>query len=142
MTEVNQGSQVKINYKGTLQDGTVFDQSKEGEPLEFTIGEGKIIPGLEKAVAEMEVGENKTVEVPSDEAYGPHREELVGKIPRDRLPDEINPEVGQMLRVGQQEGETMVVQVVEVTDDEVALDGNHPLAGHDLTFEVELLEAV
>ena len=142
MTEVNQGRQVKINYKGTLQDGTVFDQSKEGEPLEFTIGEGKIIPGLEKAVAEMEVGESKTVEVPSDEAYGPHREELIGKIPRDRLPDEINPEVGQMLRVGQQEGETMVVQVVEVTDDEVALDGNHPLAGHDLTFEVELLEAV
>ena len=142
MTEANEKSKVKVHYKGTLGDGTVFDQSQEDEPLEFTIGEGKIIPGLEKAVGEMDVGESKTVEIPSDEAYGPRREELVGKVPRERLPDEINPEVGQMLRVGQEEGQTMVVQVVEVTEDEVALDGNHPLAGHDLTFEVELLEAV
>ncbi len=141
MNPVKEGSKVKVHYKGTLPDGTVFDQSKEDEPLEFTIGESQIIPGFEKAVADMNIGERKKIEIPTDEAYGPHREELVGAIERQRLPEEIKPEIGQMLRVGQEEGQTMLVRIVDVSDEEVTLDGNHPLAGQDLTFEIELVEA-
>lgn len=134
------GEKVKVHYKGTLPDGTVFDDSRQREPLEFTIGENQIIPGFEEAVQEMEVGETKDVYVPADQAYGQRREDLIGSIKRERLPEDITPEVGQMLRVGQEEGQSLTVQVVEVSDQDVTLDGNHPLAGQDLNFEIELLE--
>ncbi len=139
MAQVKDGSKVKVHYKGSLADGTVFDQSAADSPLEFKVGEGQIIPGFEEAVREMSVGEKRTVKLEVDQAYGPHREELVGAIKRERLPENIAPEVGQMLRVGEPHGQSLTVQVVEVDDDEVKLDGNHPLAGRDLTFQIELV---
>ncbi|MFO7982193.1 MAG: peptidylprolyl isomerase [Desulfuromonadales bacterium] len=140
MSQAKEGDSVKVNYTGKLEDGTVFDSSEGKEPLEFTVGSGQIIPGLDKAVDGMEVGESKTVTVESEEAYGPRRDEMVLEVERERLPEEIEPEVGQQLQVGSSEDQTMIVQITDVTDTAVTLDANHPLAGKDLTFDIELVE--
>ena len=140
MSQVKEGDSVKVNYTGKLEDGTVFDSSEGKEPLEFTVGSGQIIPGLDKAVDGMEVGESKTVTVESEEAYGPRRDEMVLEVERERLPEEIEPEVGQQLQVGSSEDQTMIVQITDVTDTAVTLDANHPLAGKDLTFDIEVVE--
>lgn len=140
MSQAKEGDSVKVNYTGKLEDGTVFDSSEGKEPLEFTVGSGQIIPGLDKAVDGMEVGESKTVTVDSEEAYGPRRDEMVLEVERERLPEEIEPEVGQQLQVGSSEDQTMIVQITDVTDTAVTLDANHPLAGKDLTFDIELVE--
>lgn len=134
------GDQVKVHYTGTLKDGTVFDSSREREPLEFTLGEGKLIPGFENAVEGMNPGETRTQNIPSDEAYGPRLDELVLQVPKEQIPQDINPEVGQQLQIRQDDGRTAVVKVTDIGDDTVTLDANHPLAGKDLTFEIELLE--
>jgi len=140
MAEAKAGDTVKVHYKGTLEDGTVFDQSEEGGPLEFTIGEGQIIPGFEEAVLGMNPGQSLEVTVPPEKAYGQHREDLVAAIDRAELPDDLNPELGQMLRVQTGGGQSMVVRIAELDDETITLDGNHPLAGEDLTFQIELLE--
>lgn len=140
MSQAKEGDSVKVNYTGKLDDGTVFDSSEGRDPLEFTVGSGQVIPGFENAVDGMEVGDSKTVTVSSEDAYGPRRDEMVLKVERERLPEEIDPEVGQQLQVGSAEDQTMIVQITEVTDDSVTLDANHPLAGQDLTFEIELVE--
>ena len=138
MPQAKAGDTVRIHYTGTLQDGTVFDSSQGREPLEFTLGAGQVIPGFDAAVSGMEVGARRTVTIPADEAYGPRRDDMILAIPRDQVPPGINPEVGEQLQVGQGQ-ERFLVTVAEVNEREVVLDGNHPLAGEDLTFALELV---
>jgi peptidylprolyl isomerase len=134
------GDTVKVHYKGTLGDGSVFDTSRDREPLEFILGSGSMIVGFDNAVNGMQVGEIKTVTIPPDEAYGPHREELVLIIERDRLPEGLEPTIGQQLEMSQPNGRTVIVIVTHVSDVSITVDSNHRLAGKDLTFEIELVE--
>ena len=140
MANASDGNTVKVHYTGTLEDGTTFDSSKGREPLEFTLGEGRIIPGFEEAVKGLQVGEAKTVTIPSEEAYGPHRNELVLEIQRSQLPEGMDPKAGQALQMQQADGRTSVVIVTDVSETTMTVDANHPLAGKDLTFDIELVE--
>jgi len=140
MSAAKQGDTVRIHYTGTLNDGTTFDSSAGRDPLEFTVGSGQIIPGLEKAIPGMAVGEKKTVEVPCAEAYGEREPAAMQTIPRDQIPEEIEVAPGLQLQVQTPQGQVMPVTVAEVTESEVTLDANHPLAGRDLTFAIELVE--
>ncbi len=139
MAQAQQGDTVKIHYTGKLEDGSVFDSSEGHDPLEFTIGSGQVIPGFEEAVTGMAGGDKKEVTIPADKAYGQRNEEMIVQTPRDQIPADINPEVGQRLQIPGPGGETFIVQVTEVTDDYVTLDANPPLAGKDLTFAIELV---
>jgi peptidylprolyl isomerase len=134
------GDTVQVHYTGKLADGTVFDSSVELDPFEFTLGAGQVIPGFEKAVLGMKVGEKKTVNIPVDEAYGPRRDEMVAELPREKLPSDMTPEVGQQLVMRQPDGSEIIVTITEVSDEAVTIDANHPLAGKDLTFEIELVK--
>lgn len=136
------GDTVRVHYTGRLPDGTVFDSSTGSEPLEFTLGEGNILPGFEKAVLGMSPGDSKTFEIPADLAYGPHHDDRVLTVPLDDMPAKIRPAVGQMLELRQPSGRALPVKVTALTDDEITLDANHPLAGQDLTFEALLVEIV
>ena len=138
MSEARQGDTVRIHYTGTLRDGSVFDTSREREPLEFTLGSGQVIPGFDSAVTGMRVGDEQTVTIPADEAYGPRRSDLVLTVPRSEFPAHIEPEPGQQLQLSSG-SERLVVTVREVNGGSVVLDGNHPLAGEDLTFALELV---
>lgn len=140
MSKVTESNTVKVHYTGTLEDGTIFDSSKEREPLQFTMGQGQLIPGFEKAVLGMAVNESKTFTIPSDEAYGAKREELIQDIDKGVLPPDMEPAVGQQLVSTQPDGRELMVTVVGVSDDKVTIDANHPLAGKDLTFEIEVME--
>jgi len=140
MTVAADGNTVKIHYKGTLEDGSVFDTSEGRDPLEFTIGGGQVIVGFEEAVSGMSVGEKKSVTIPVDKAYGPRNEELVIAAPKEHVPEDINPEIGQKLQMGGPNGEVVMVTVVEITDEHIKLDANPPLAGEDLNFDIELVE--
>lgn len=142
MAKAKDGDTVRVHYTGKFQDGTVFDSSVNHDPLEFTIGDGQLIPGFEQAVIGMNPGETKTQEVPSDLAYGPHREELVLEVDRDKIPPDINPTVGQQLQMSSRDGRSTTVVVSAVTEKTVSLDANHPLAGKDLIFDIELVEIV
>jgi peptidylprolyl isomerase len=142
MGEAKSGDTVRVHYTGKLNDGTVFDSSFERDPLQFTLGEGQIIPGFEQAVIGMNPGETRTTTVPSEQAYGPRREEMVLVTDRDQLPDNFEPQAGQQLQILQADGRAVVVKVNEVTESKVTLDANHPLAGQDLTFEIKLLDIV
>jgi len=135
-----QGDTVKVHYTGKLEDGTVFDSSKDRDPLEFTIGSGSIIPGFENGVIGMSVGESKTVEIAPDDGYGQRRDDLTVTVEKERLPENINVEVGQALRMERENGRTIDVVVSEIKEDEVTLDANHPLAGKKLIFDIELVE--
>lgn len=134
------GDQVKVHYRGTLSDGTEFDNSFEKEPLEFTIGEGQIIPGFENAVVGMGEGEKKQFTVTPEEGYGEYNEEGKIEVERANLPDDINPELGMMLQVTTPDNQVVHVSVVDMDENKVTLDANHPLAGKDLHFEIELKE--
>ena len=134
------GDTVRVHYTGTLEDGTTFDTSVGREPLEFTLGEGKMIPGFEKAVYGLKVGKSKTVTIPAEEAYGPHRDDLVIVVEREQLPADLDPKVDQQLQMQQTDGRTAVVIVTDVSETTITVDANHPLAGKDLTFEIELVE--
>ncbi len=140
MTVAEQGNKVKIHYTGTLDDGTTFDSSEGREPLEFTLGSGQVIVGFDEAVAGMRVGEKKDVKIPVEKAYGPRNEEMVIEAPRQHIPADIHPEIGQKLQMGGPNGEVVLVTVVEVTESHVKLDANPPLAGQDLNFKIELVE--
>jgi peptidylprolyl isomerase len=142
MTTVKEGNTVRVHYTGTLDDGSVFDTSKEKEPLEFTLGQGQIIPGFEEAVVGMKVGESKSVHIAAENAYGLHRDELVVDVPLDQLPQDLNLEVGRKLQMRQTNGQSIVVTVTGISGKEVTLDANHALAGQDLKFEIELVEIV
>jgi len=139
MAQAKSGDTVRVHYTGTLADGEVFDSSEGNDPLEFTLGEGAVIQGFDDAVTGMEVGEEKTVTIPADEAYGERRDELLLPVPHDQFPPDLTPEVGQQLQMAQDES-VFVVTVREVGEDRVILDANHPLAGQDLTFKLHLVE--
>ena len=136
------GDTVAVHYTGKLSDGSVFDSSKDRDPIQFVVGERRVIPGFDKAVAGMSPGERKTAKIPAEDAYGPHRDELVVEFARDKIPPDISPEVGQELQVQTTAGQAVPAVVVEASDTAVRLDANHPLAGKDLTFEIELVELV
>ncbi len=136
----NDGNTVKVHYTGTLEDGTTFDTSVEREPLEFTLGQGMLIPGFEEAVKGMQVGQSKTVTIPSEGAFGPHLDDLVLVIEREQLPENLDLEIGQQLQRQGTDGRTTVVIITEVSEMTITVDANHPLAGKDLTFELELVE--
>jgi peptidylprolyl isomerase len=142
MAQAKNGDTVTIHYTGKLEDGTVFDSSVNRDPLQFTLGEGLLIPGFEQAVLGMTPGELKTAEVSADQAYGPHREEMVMEIDRREFPPHFQPEVGQQLQIPQSDGRMIRLIVTEFSEQKVTLDANHPLAGRDLTFEISLLEIV
>lgn len=133
------GDKVQIHYTGRLGDGTVFDSSEGRDPLEFTIGAGQVIAGFDAAVSGMEAGERKTVTIEHAQAYGPRRKELVVEVPRDDLPDGLDPEVGQQLQMSTKDGNTFPVTVAETREDALLIDANHPLAGQDLTFDLHLV---
>lgn len=134
------GDTVKVHYKGTLEDGSVFDTSRGGVPLEFVLGGGNMIAGFDNTVNGMKVGEIKTVTIPADEAYGSHRDDLVLVIERDRLSEDLKPSIGQKLEMKQPDGRIIEVVVTDVSETSITVDANHPLAGKDLTFEIELVE--
>jgi peptidylprolyl isomerase len=140
MAQAKQGDMVRIHYTGRLDDGTVFDSSVDREPLEFQLGARQVIKGFDAAVIGMDIKESKTVTIPSDEAYGPHRKEMVMGVPRDQFPEHIQPEIGQQLQLQQQDGNVFVVTITNVEADQVTLDANHPLAGKTLIFDIELVE--
>lgn len=140
MAQAKLGDTVTVHYTGKLTDGTVFDSSTGGEPLEFTIGEGQLIPGFEEAVVGMNAGESKTTHIPVEEAYGSYRPEMVIEVERDQMPPEMQPEVGQQLQIQQPTGEVIPVVVTDVSESVVKLDANHPLAGEELVFDIQLVE--
>jgi len=139
MTAAKTGDSVKIHYTGTLEDGTTFDSSAGRDPLEFTLGSGQVIVGFDEAVTGMKPGEKKNVTIPADKAYGQRNEEMVITAPRDQVPPEINPEVGQQLQMAGPDNQMIIVQVAEITDEHIILDANPPLAGKDLIFDIELV---
>lgn len=138
--EVKTGDIVKVHYTGKLQNGDVFDTSESRGPIEFKIGDKTIIPGFEKAIVGMKKGEKKTITIPSDKAYGPRMNDLISDVEKSHFPPDIKPEVGLQLELKQPEGATILVTVTNVSGDVVTLDANHPLAGKDLIFDIELLE--
>lgn len=142
MAQAAIGDTVHIHYNGKLRDGTVFDTSEGREPLQFTIGQNTIIPKLEESIVGMETGETATVEIPADDAYGPHRPDAVQTIERSMIPPHIDVTIGTQLQATAQNGQTVVLTVMEADDASVTLDGNHPLAGEDLIFEIEVVEIV
>ena len=139
--QAKNGDVVQVDYTGTLEDGTVFDTSTSvgREPLEFTLGEGQMIPGFEQAVLGMKVGESKTVTIPADEAYGQYSDDLVVVVNREDLPAGLDPEVGEQLQGPRPDGGTGVCTVTNVTNTTITVDFNSPLAGKNLTFEIKLL---
>lgn len=139
MAQAKSGDTVTIHYTGRLEDGTVFDTSEGGEPLRFELGGGRVIPGFESAVEGMEAGASTTAEVPAAEAYGERRDELVMQLPADRLPADLDPGVGDQLEMQTPDGQKVPVRVVDVSEEAVTLDANHPLAGRDLVFDIELV---
>jgi len=135
-----QGHTVKVHYEGFMEDGTLFASSRPDEPVEFTIGERTLIPAFESAVVGMSEGEKKTVSVPPQEAFGERREELVRTVNKDELPSHIDPEVGKVLVIRADQGEDVRAVITDVAADSLTIDANHPLAGKEVTFEIELLE--
>ena len=141
MAEVKVGDKVKAHYKGTLGDGTVFDNSNGKDPIQFEVGSGKLIPGFEDAVVGMAPGDKKTVTIPVDNAYGPRHDELLLEVTKEQVPSDLEAIVGDDL-VLERDGQEIRVRVHVVDDEGITLDANHPLAGKDLTFDIELVEIV
>ena len=142
MAHAKEGDTVNVHYTGRLGDGTVFDSSVGRDPLQFTIGEGQLIPGFETGVLGMNPGETKTVEIPAHEAYGPHHQEMVMVVEKGQFPPDLNPEIGDQLQMRHESGQIVVVTVTEISDANITLDANHPLAGKDLIFDLELADIV
>jgi peptidylprolyl isomerase len=140
MSQAKTGDTVKIHYTGTLEDGTEFDSSAGREPLEFEMGSGQVIPGFDTAVDGMTIGDSKTVTISPGEAYGDRHDQLVQQVPKSALPDDMKPEVGMQLQSQSPEGQIMNLVVVEVEEESITVDANHPLAGKALTFAIELVE--
>lgn len=142
MVKAKLGDTVKVHYIGKLEDGTTFDSTISQKPLEFTIGEDEFLPCFEKAIIGMGLGEKKTETIKAEEAFGPYRDEIVQTIDRGQLPPGLEPEIGQQLQVSKENSQAITVTVIDKTETAVIIDANHPLAGEDLTFEIELIEIV
>lgn len=140
MTQVKENNTVKVHYTGKLADGQVFDTSEGKEPLAFTLGQGSLIPGFEKGLIDMKLNEKKTITITKEDAYGDPREDLIVEVPKSDLPQDMAPEVGMGLVSRTPEGQEMNLLVVEIREESVILDGNHPLAGKDLVFDLEVVE--
>jgi len=140
MAQAKTGNHVRVSFTGKLDDGTVFATSTSDEPIEFTLGDNEVLPAIEEAVEGMEPGEIKSVRIPAEDAFGPRREDLVQEIPRDSLPNDMEVEVGQQLWVDDVDSEPVTVSVVDLSDSTVTLDANHPLAGEDLIFDLEVMD--
>jgi len=142
MAQAKNGDTVKVHYTGKLDDGSEFDTSIGRDPLEFTLGEGMVIPGFEETVLGMEPEETRTATIPADKAYGLHNKEMVMEVDRSQFPPDVAMEVGQELQMQRPDGQTIVIVVTEVSESTVTLDANHPMADKDLTFEIQLVEIV
>jgi FKBP-type peptidyl-prolyl cis-trans isomerase 2 len=142
MEQVKKGDTVKVHYHGRLTDGTTFDSSEGRDPLEFEVGSGMVIKGFDDGVTGMSAGDKKTVNIPVDEAYGPRDENMIMEFPIDRFPEDMKPEAGMQLTMTNEQGQNFPVVIAEVKDETVLLDGNHPLAGEPLIFDLELVEIV
>jgi len=142
MGQVKSGDKVKVHYHGKLTTGETFDSSDGREPLEFEVGTGTVIKGFDEGVTGMNVGEKKTISIPFGEAYGPRNPEMVIPMPKDRFPKDMEIEIGMPLMMSDQQGQEFQVTIVEIKESEVMLDANHPLAGQDLVFDLELVEIV
>lgn len=141
MSTAQQGNTVKVHYTGKLTDGTVFDSSyQRNEPIEFTLGQKNMIAGFEQAVEGMAEGDTKTAEIPASQAYGEKQDDMIMQIPKTDVPDSIEPEVGQQLAMQDNNGQQVPVTVTEVSEDTITLDANHPLAGKDLIFDLEVVQ--
>jgi peptidylprolyl isomerase len=138
MAKVKEGDRVQVHYRGTLDDGIEFESSFENDPLEFEVGSADIIPGFNEALIGMSLGEKKTIKIPMNKAYGPYREHFVFEVERNAFPSGMNPEVGQVFEMRNEEDKSVHVTVREVKEGKVTIDANHRLAGNDLTFEIEL----
>jgi FKBP-type peptidyl-prolyl cis-trans isomerase 2 len=139
-TEAREGDTVKVHYTLTLEDGTVYYSSLGDEPNEYILGQDELVPDFEKAIIGMMVGESKTITIPAERAYGSYNNELIYEMSRDNLPAGVNPEIGQRLQAIQPDGQVDIVTIIKVSDESVTVDANHPLAGKNLTLEIELLE--
>ena len=140
MSQAKSGDTVKIHYTGTLDDGTQFDSSSGRDPLQFTLGSGQVIPGFEKAVEGMAVGDSKTVNIPPEQAYGPRHDQMIQEVPKTALPDDLEPVEGMALQAQGQDGKVINLTITAVQDDSITVDGNHPLAGKALNFDIELVD--
>ena len=136
------GDTVRVHYTGRLADGTVFDTSAGKDPLQFNIGSGMVIPGFDQAVVGMEPGESKSIEIPVKDAYGPHRHELIQEVNRNKVPTGLELRVGKRLTAQMQDGQIATLTVIKMSESTVTLDANHPLAGKDITFEIELVNVI
>lgn len=142
MSAAKSGDTVRIHYTGKLEDGTQFDSSEGRDPLEFALGGGQVIPGFDNAVEGMAVGDKKSVTVQPEEAYGPRHDQLIQDVPKDQLPDDLTPAVGMELQTQNENGQVVRLAVTAVDDESITVDGNHPLAGKALDFDIELVEIV
>jgi len=142
MTQAKAGDTVRIHYSGKLNDGTQFDTSEGSDPLEFALGSGSVIPAFDQAVQGMSVGESKSVSIVPENAYGPRHDQLVQEVPRQALPDDIDPSVGMRLQGQGPDGQVMGLTITQVGDESITVDANHPLAGEVLNFDIELVEIV
>jgi len=140
MQQVKKGDTVKVHYQGRLTDGTTFDSSSGREPLQFEVGSGQVIKGFEDGVAGMNVGDKKTIQIPVEDAYGPKDENMLVEFPKSNFPEDLKPEVGMQLNMTNGGGQVIPVTIVEIGEESVMLDANHPLAGQDLIFDIELVE--
>jgi len=142
MQQAQNGDKVRVHYHGTLRSGETFDSSNGREPLEFTVGSGQVIKGFDDGVKGMTVGEKKTVEIPVQDAYGAKEDERMLEFPKDQLPPDLTPEEGMQLMMSDGQGQQLPVTITEVRENTIVLDANHPLAGQDLIFDIELVEIV
>lgn len=140
MQTVKNGDTVKVHYHGRLTNGTTFDSSEGRAPLEFQVGAGMVIKGFENGVLDMKVGDKKTIHIPVDQAYGPKSEEMIIEFPKENMPPDLNPQIGDELQMSNPQGQVFQVKVVGVNDQSITLDANHALAGEDLIFDLELVE--
>ncbi len=142
MSQVKAGDTVKVHYHGRLTDGTTFDSSEGREPLEFEVGTGMVIKGFDDGLMGMTIGQKKTIQIPVENAYGPKDPQMLIDFPIDRFPPDMKPEVGMRLNMTNDRGQHIPVVITEIKGDTVILDANHPLAGEDLIFDLELMEIV
>ena len=142
MAQAKSGDTVKIHYTGRLDDGTVFKTSCGYKPLEFRIGKSMLIPAFQETVVGMKPGNSRTVKIVAGEAYGPRHEQMVVAVDRNKFPENVKPSIGLELDICQQSGKVSLVKVIDVSECSVTLDANHPLAGKDLTFDIELVEII